>query len=96
MDQNRLINNIRWLKAMDKLSKDKRKFTDKEIDIINECINKNETKILDTMRWQIYKDILRYPKYECIALWSRERGLIDHVPKFIINIVKQFGIKEDK
>ena len=94
MDQERLINNIRWLQAMSKLEKDKRRFTDEEIDIINNCIDNNETKILDTMRQQIYRDILRYPKYECIALWSRERGLIDHVPEFIINLVKHFGIKE--
>lgn len=94
MDQNRLINNIRWLQAMVKLEKDKRRFTDNEIDIINNCIDNNEPKILNTMRQQIYRDILRYPKYECIALWSRERGLIDHVPEFIINLVKQFDIKE--
>lgn len=95
MDQNRLINNIRWLTAMSKLERDKSRFTDKEIDIINECIENNETKILDTMKQQIYRDIERYPKYECIALWSRERGLIDHVPEFIINLVEQFGIKEE-
>ena len=94
MDQERLIINIRWLTAMSKLSKDKSRFTDKEIDIINECIDNNEPKILNTMRQQIYRDIVRYPKYECIALWSRERGLIDHKPEFIINLVEQFGIKE--
>ena len=94
MDQNRLITNIRWLQAMSKLEKNKSKFNEEEIDIINNCIDNNETKILDTMRQQIYRDILRYPKYECIAIWSRERGLIDHKPAFIINLVKQFGIKE--
>ena len=94
MDQERLINNIRWLQVMCKLEKDKGRFTDKEIDIINNCIEKNETKILDTMRYQIYRDIERYPKYECFAIWCRERGLIDHVPEFIINLVEQFGIKE--
>ena len=94
MDQNALINNIRWLTAMSKLSKDKSRFTDKEIDIINDCIDNNKPKILDTMRQQIYRDIERYPKYECITLWVRERGLIDHVPEFIINLVKQFDIKE--
>ena len=94
MDQNALITNILWLQAMVKLEKDKSRFTDKEIDIINNCIENNETKILDTMRWQIYRDIVRYPKYECIALWSRERGLIDHKPEFIITLVEQFGVKE--
>jgi len=94
MDQEKLINNIRWLKAMDKLSKNKGRFTNKEIDVINNYIENNEIKILDTMRQQIYRDIARYPKYECIALWVRERGLIDHVPEFIINLVSQFGIKE--
>ena len=94
MDQNRLINNIRWLQAMVKLEKDKSRFTDEEIDVINNCVDNNEPKILDTMRWQIYRDIERYPKYECIAIWCHERGLIDHVPKFIINLVEQFDIKE--
>lgn len=95
MDQNALITNILWLQAMSKLEKDKGKFTDKEIDVINNCINNNKPKILDTMRQQIYRDIERYPKYYCIAIWCRERGLIDHVPAFIINLVEQFDIKEE-
>ena len=94
MDQNALNNNILWLQAMVKLETEKRKFNSEEIDIINNCIENNETKILDTMRYQIYRDIERYPKYECFAIWCRERGLIDHVPEFIINLVEQFGIKE--
>lgn len=94
MDQNALVNNILWLQAMSKLEKDKSRFTDKEIDIINNCIDNNEPKILNTMRQQIYRDISKYSKYYCIAIWSRERGLIDHVPEFIINLVEQFGIKE--
>lgn len=94
MDQNALISNIRWLRAMSKLEKDKSRFTDKEIDIIIEFIDNYEPRILKTMKFQIYRDIERYPKYYCIAIWNRERGLIDHVPEFIINLVEQFGIKE--
>ncbi|NOR85107.1 hypothetical protein GQ473_03240, partial [archaeon] len=71
MDQNALINNILWLQAMSKLEKDKGRFTDKEIDTINNCIENNKPKILDTMRWQIYRDIERYPKYFCVAIWCR-------------------------
>lgn len=95
MDQEKLITNIRWLQAMSKLERDKSRFTDNEIDIINECIDNNETKILDTMRYQIYRDISRYPKYECIALWVRERGLIDHEPEFVRELVKIFGIGDE-
>lgn len=94
MDQERLINNILWLQAMSKLERDKSRFTDKEIDIIIEFIDNYEHRILKTMKFQIYRDISRYPKYYCIAIWSREKGLIDHVPVFIINLVEQFDIKE--
>lgn len=94
MDQEKLVNNILWLQAMVELEKNKRKFNSDEIFIINNCIENNETKILDTMRQQIYRDIEKYPKYECICLWTREKGLIDHVPEFIINLVEQFGIRE--
>ena len=94
MDQERLINNILWLQAMSKLERNKSRFTDNEIDIIIEFIDNYEPRILKTMKLQIYRDIERYPKYHCIAIFVRERGLIDHVPEFIINLVEQFGIKE--
>jgi len=84
-----------WLKAMEKLKIDKSKFSREDIIEITEFINENKNIVSFGVIFQIERDVRTYKKYDAIAMWVGNGGLIEHEPQFIVGLVKIFGIKEE-
>lgn len=82
-----------WIKAMNKLKDDKSMFNNDEtlelVDFINDYDRTMSQGIID----QIVRDIRTYKKYDAIAMWVGDGGLIEHEPEFIRGLVGLFGIE---
>lgn len=89
MYQNKL-----WFNAMNKLLEDKSKANINDIRIIDEFIYKYEKGIPEGIIYQIVRDLRFYKKYDAIAMWVGDGGLIENEPEFITELVGLFGVKE--
>ena len=85
---------VLWNKAMEKLKVDKSKFDSDDIFNIAGLVNDYDYIIREGVIVQIKRDMGIYKKYDAIAMWVGDGGLIEHEPKFITELVKMFGIKE--
>jgi len=83
-----------WLKAMKKLETDKSDFSGRDVGIIVGFIDTYKKSIPEGIQTQILRDVSVYKKYDAIAMWVGQGGLIDYEPKFITELVKIFGIEE--
>ena len=83
-----------WIKAMNKLNDDKSKFNSDDIFNIVEFINDYKDTMSEGIVNQIEKDVKIYKKYDAIAMWVDDGGLIEHEPEFITELVGLFGVEE--
>lgn len=83
-----------WSDATDKLKKDKSKFKSNEVFAIGVLIGGFKETISDGIIEQIIKDVTVYKKYDAIAMWVGDGGLIEYEPDFIIALVSLFGVTE--
>lgn len=82
-----------WIKAMNKLNDDKSKFNSDDIFNIVEFINDYKDTMPEGIVNQIEKDVKIYKKYDAIAMWVGDGGLIEHEPEFIKELVGLFGVE---
>ena len=85
--------NTLYENAMNKLKIDKSKFTPEDYLKFNAYINGFDT-IKIGVYIQLIEDMATYKKYDVIAMWVGDGGLIEYEPEFITGLVKLFGIKE--
>jgi hypothetical protein len=82
-----------WIKAMNKLKDDKSMFNnDDNFSIANFIHDYKKTIPIDIIN-QITKDMTTYKKYDAIAMWVGDGGLIEHEPEFVKELVGLFGIE---
>ena len=82
-----------WIKAMNKLKDDKSEFSGRDIGVIVGFIDTYKKPISKGIENQILKDVSIYKKYDAIAMWIGDGGLIEHEPEFIRGLVGLFGIE---
>lgn len=82
-----------WIKAMNKLNDDKSMFNSDDVLKVNDFLDDYRDKIPIGIIQQIAKDIEIYKKYDAIAMWVGDGGLIKHEPEFIRELVGLFGIE---
>lgn len=82
-----------WINAINKLKTDKSKFSIDDMDKIVEFMSNYEKEIQEGIEAQIARDIIVYRKYDAIAMWVGDGGLIEHEPAFIRELVGLFGIE---
>lgn len=83
-----------WINAMNKLKEDRSMFDSDDIFNIVEFINDYKKTMPEGIINQIEKDVRLYKKYDAIAMWVGDNGLISYEPEFITELVKMFGIEE--
>ena len=82
-----------WIKAMNKLKDDKSKFSSDDTSKLDDFLDEYEGYIPANMIYQIARDIEIYKKYDAIAMWVGDGGLIYHEPEFIKELVKIFDVE---
>ena len=83
-----------WIKAMNKLKTDKSNFNIDGIFYITKFIDEYKKEIPIDIRNQIGYDMTTYKKYDAIAMWVGDGGLIEHEPEFIVGLVGLFDVEE--
>ncbi len=86
-------NQVLWDKAMKKLKIDRGMFSVDDIFRIVKLEHHEHSLSMGIIE-QIKRDVGLYPKYDAIAMWVGDGGLIECEPKFITELVKMFGIEE--
>ena len=84
-----------WINAMNELKKDRSMFNTDDIFNLITFISDYERVMSEDIINQIERDIRIYPKYDAIAMWLGDGGLIDQEPEFITELIGLFGIKKE-